>query len=68
MPPPAFSVTARAEANAAVFCNVPPSKVRPPLAAPRLASLETRNVPAWGRAQRTGEMGVLARVSFGGAR
>lgn len=31
-------------------------------------NMPTRNVPAWGRAQRTGEMGVLARVSFGGAR
>ena len=39
------SVTARAVVSAAVFSSVPPMKVRPPDAAPRLASAEIDRVP-----------------------
>ena len=46
VPPPPLSVTARAVPNVAVVRSVPPLKVRPPAAFPRLASPDTCNVPA----------------------
>ena len=45
VPPPALSVTARAVVTFAVACNVPPFKVSPPAAPPRLASDEIASVP-----------------------
>jgi len=39
------SVTVRAELKPASHCNVPPPKLSPPLAAPRLLSFDTASVP-----------------------
>ena len=49
VPPPASSVIARVPARLklAPSCSVPPLKVSPPLALPRLASLDTDSVPAF---------------------
>ncbi len=45
VPPPVPSPTARADEKPAVVSRVPPVKVRPPEAAPRLAFDETAIVP-----------------------
>ena len=44
--PAPISVTLRFEVKLAVDCSVPPPKLSPPEAAPRLASVLTTNVPA----------------------
>jgi len=46
VPPPALSVTARAELKPAPYRSVPPLKVSPPAAAPRLLSALTLSAPA----------------------
>ena len=46
VPPPAPSVTARADVKPAPYCSVPPFNVSPPDVAPRLTSLDTLSVPA----------------------
>jgi len=46
VPPPALSVTPRFEVKPASKRSVPPPKMSPPEAAPRLASLLTASVPA----------------------
>ena len=45
VPPPALSVTARFELKPARYCSVPPLKLSPPAAAPRLPSDEIASVP-----------------------
>jgi hypothetical protein len=45
VPPPALSVTARLLTKPDRNCSVPPPKVSPPAAAPRLASELTASVP-----------------------
>ncbi|KGD58799.1 hypothetical protein DP49_5682 [Burkholderia pseudomallei] len=45
VPPLAVSVVPRAVVNVPVASSVPPSKLSPPVAAPRLPSLATLNMP-----------------------
>src|SRR5262249_9557435 len=45
VPPPAFSVTLRPEVTFASVCSVPPLKLSPPAAAPRLSLCEIASVP-----------------------
>ena len=46
VPPPALSVMVRPVVNAVSNRNVPPLKLSPPDASPRLASCDTARVPA----------------------
>ncbi|GJD43418.1 hypothetical protein AFCDBAGC_1270 [Methylobacterium cerastii] len=46
VPPVASTVTARALVNPAVASSVPPTNAMLPVAAPRLASVETARVPS----------------------
>ena len=46
VPPPALRVMARLMVKPARNCNVPPSKLSPPAALPRLLSAATASVPA----------------------
>ena len=46
VPPPALSVMARLLKKLPLNCSVPPLKLMPPLALPRLLSADTASVPA----------------------